>query len=298
MRLYLPDSEDANYVFYQARTVIKSIIDSPEFHNNVIGLLKATYLGPPIVIPTSFTEGEGIKNESEGGQETLGVTSLVLVAVGSAALIVFVGSVYYMRRDSHSEFSAMEAEGNATRAAGSSFQDDNTFPFIVSPRVPSPRATSPFSEMLPNAYQFNENMSILSGGMSIFSAGDEGLEAVLERSDEEAQSPANTDTDTSSIMVSDAGYTTDAGEDDDTDISLSFDVPKSLYTKATESPDRVLLGARRRRESPVTANASILDTSFASSMGSHDDELLVYTPSKSAPFDENSDDDDHMLQIV
>jgi hypothetical protein len=185
-----------------------------EFHNNVIGLLKATYLGPPIVIPTSFTEGEGIKNESEGGQETLGVTFLVLVAVGSAALIVFVGSVYYMRRDSHSEFSAVDVEGNATRAAGSSFQDDNTFPFIVSPRIPSPRPTSPFSEMLPNAYQFNENMSILSGGMSIFSGGDEGLEAVLERSDEEAQSPAHTDTDTdtSSIMVSDAGYTTDAGK--------------------------------------------------------------------------------------
>jgi hypothetical protein len=298
MQLYLPEEEDANYVFYQARTVIMSIIDNPEFHNNVIGLLKATYLGPPIVIPTSFTEGEGINNESESGQEPLGLTSLVLVAVGSAALIVFVGSVYYMRRDSRdsSSFSAMEAEGNATRAAGSSFQDDTTFPFIVSPREASPRATSPFSEMLPDAYQFNENMSILSGGMSILSAGVEGLEAVLERSDEEAQSPAHTDT--SSIMVSDAGYTTDAGEDDEQDISLSFDVPKSLYTKATESPDRVLLGARRRKESPVTANASILDTSFASDSEANDDEMLVWTPSKAAVFDEDDDDDHDMLQIV
>jgi hypothetical protein len=49
----------------------------------------------------------------------------------------------------------------------------------------------------------------------------------------------------------------------------------------------------RRRESPVTASASILDTSFASGDGTHDDEMLVWTPSKAAIFDEND-----MLRIV
>jgi hypothetical protein len=293
MRLFMPESENANYVFYQARTAIKSILDNPSFHDNVVGLTKSTYLGPAIVIPTSFTDGgnsiEG--NEPEDG-ETLGMTSLILVAVGSAALIVFVGSIFYMRRDSRS--SEAGVDGNATQAAGSSIHD-YTFPF-ASPRAMS---TSPFSEMLPNAYQFNENMSILSGGMSILSGNVEGLEAVLEQSDEEAQSPRTalspTHTDTSSILVSESGYTTDAADEEDLDASLSFDVPRSLYTKTPESPDRILLGARRRRESHVTANASILDTSVASDGEMHDEPMLVWTPSKSAGFseyDDNDDDDD------
>jgi hypothetical protein len=292
MRLYMPESENANYVFYQARTAIKSILDNPRFHDNVIGLIKSTYLGPAIVIPTSFTDGDSIKGNQPKDGETLGVTSLVLVAVGSAALIVFVGSVYYMRRDSRSS-GAGGADGNATQAAGSSIHD-YTFPF-VSPR---PMSTSPFSEMLPNAYQFNENMSILSGGMSILSGNVEGLEAVLEQSDEEAQSPRTVQspahTDTSSILVSESGYTTDAADDydEDLDVSLSFDVPRSLYTKTPESPDRVLMGARRRRESHVTANASILDTSTASDGETHDEPMLVWTPSKSAVFSEDLEDDD------
>lgn len=297
MHLYMPASENANYVFYQARTAIKSIIDNPNFRNNVVGLLKSTYLGPPIVIPSSFNDGDSIKgNQSGEGSETLGVTSLVLVAVGSAALILFVGSVYYMRRDSGT--SEAGVDGNATQAAGSSV-NDYSFPF-VSPRAMS---TSPFSEMVPNAYQFNENMSILSGGMSILSGGGvEGLEAVIEQSDEEAQSPRTIQspahTDTSSILVSESGYTTDAGEEEELDNSLSFDVPRSLYTKTAESPDRVLLGARRRRENHVTANASILDTSIASDGETHDEPMLVWTPSKSAAFSEDEDYDEDLLNLV
>jgi hypothetical protein len=305
MRLYMPESEDPNYVFYQARTAIKSILDNPSFHDNVVGLLKSTYLGPAIVIPSSFTGGDSIKgNQPKGG--TLGVTSLVLVAVGSAALIVFVGSVYYMRRDSSS--SDRGIDGNATQAAGSSV-NDYSFPFVS----PQARSNSPFSEMVPNAYQFNENLSILSGGMSIHSGGMsilsghvEGLEAVLEQSDEEAQSPRTAPspahTDTSSILVSEAGYTTDAASsEDDLDVSLSFDVPRSLYAKTTDSPDRLLMGARRRRESHVTANASLLDTSSESDGEMHDEPMLVWTPSKSAVFSEDDDDadyNDNLLNLV
>jgi hypothetical protein len=306
MRLYMPESENANYVFYQARTAIKSILDSPRFHDNVIGLLKSTYLGPAIVIPTSFNDGDSIKGNQPKDQGTLGVTSLVLVAVGSAALIVFVGSVYYMRRDNTTSEAGID--GNATQAAGSSV-NDYSFPF-VSPRARTP---SPFSAMVPNAYQFNENMSILSGGMSILSGNAEGLEAVLEQSDEEAQSaqsvrspreaPSPAHSYTSSILVSESGYTTEAAEDDDDlDTSLSFDVPRSLYAKTPESPDRLLMGARRRKESHVTANASILNTSTLSDGEMHDEAMLVWTPSKSAVFseDEESDDDytEDLLNLV
>ncbi len=83
------------------------------------------------------------------------------------------------------------------------------------------------------------------------------------------------------------------------DASLSFDIPRSLYTKTPESPDRSLLGARRRRESHVTANASILNTSTASDGEMHDEPMLVWTPSKSAAFSEDLEDDDNgLLNLV
>jgi hypothetical protein len=287
MRVFMPEGEDANYVFFQARTAIQSILNDPSFPSLVVGLVKAEYLGPPIVTPSSAFEEEEPEPFSDINPEdqNLGLTSLVLVTVGSAALIVFVGSVYYMRRDSGS---STTADGNATQAAGSSVNDHSYFP--------SPRPTSPFSEMLPMAYRYNENMSILSGGV-------EGLEMVMENSDGEIPSPQNTDA--SSILVSDSGYTTDAGEEEDeeADISLSFDVPRSLYTRVTESPR--LLGARRRRESIISANSSVLDRSLGSDDGddnndddNNDDTLLVWTPSKESALGEDPDEDDDELLIL
>lgn len=222
-----------------------------------------TYLGPAVVAPTPFI---GIR-EGDNPDESLGTTSFLLLAVGSAALIVFVGSVYYMRRDSPSS-----SDGAATQAAGSTVHDLQY--------DAGDRSASPFSEMLPTAYRYNENLSILSGS--------NGLEAVAEdnspRDIETPPSPARTEG-SSSIILSESGYTTEAADEDE---SLSFDVPRSLYTKVTESPE--LLGARKRKESLLLSHASILvdpnmssDSEIDDSMMAMEDDSLLWTPTPKSP---------------
>lgn len=228
--------------------------------------------------PTPFQGFAGGSSDTEN----LGTTSFVLVAIGSAALIVFVGSIYYMKREN-----SESSDGAATQAAGSSLYDHHYDP-------DAERPASPFSEMLPSAYRYNDNMSILSGHQQV------GLEAVIEQNpstDEESPSPGANTIESSSIMVSESGYTTEAAEDDS--VSLSFGMPTSLYRTVAESPE--LLGARKRRESVVTKNASILvDPNMSDdSMGDvmSDDvinESLLWTPTKS-PGELSADDNDHTL---
>lgn len=179
------------------------MIEDPEFVNEVgKGLMKINLLDNDIPADSISPEG-AVPNQ---GFSTF---SFVIVAIGGAALIAFVGSVYYWRRGG-------ETDGGATGAAGSSLYTD-TF-------TSGGHTESPFSEMVPAAYGFNGNMSVLTGPC--------GMSPVLE-DDSSSQSPLEMD---------------------------SFDMPAAYFDTKPESPDTDTLGARKRAGGALTAGLHISDS--------------------------------------
>ena len=69
-----------------------------------------------------------------------------------------------------------------------------------------------------------------------------------------------------SIVVSESGYTTEGVED-----SISFDMPKSLYLRAPDSP--LLLGAKKRLDNSVTQNANVANDSLSEISSSEDESV-------------------------
>jgi hypothetical protein len=211
---------DAKNLIYP---LIRSILNSTDFSRKVgSDLVASRYVGD---------SGNGNPVASQGNNNNptqeqlnaggLGVTSIVMVAIGSAALIVFVGAIYYWRRSHESDSS--DFGGNAANCNdGSSTLLSNIPPDMHN------RPTSPFTEMIPDSYGFNSNMSLISGP---------GMSAIAE--DEEAQSDQNSD-----IIMSDSGFSTDAQT---TDGSL-LELGQSNYTRQFESPS--ILGAR---SNPMTS---------------------------------------------
>jgi hypothetical protein len=254
MNVYLDDTTNKDKEIDQARAQIQETIEDPSFGEDIWGFVSADYMAdgsdpvPPIVDPDE-------RSTNNAKDEKIGTGPLTVVLVGSASFVVFVATVYVWRRkskkDSSEGGSVTEGGGAATQAAGSTLfilQDD-------SPREEGPG--SPFSEMLPSAYRFNENMSILSGSHN-------ELDVVFERSDESSVG------DRSDMMVSDCGYTTE-GDD-----SVSLGVTRSLYKKdgyvSDSSQSPLVLGARRRPISPggtlLGKNAGLDDSDAV------DDDLL------------------------
>jgi hypothetical protein len=212
----------------KAKALIQEIMENPNFGKDIWGFVDANYLSPSNDSPPIIDSGNRVAtNESAD----LGTGAIVLAAIGSVAFIFFVTSVYYWRRTSPRERgeNGSVMEGAATQAAGSTL-------FMIESGSPCEGRISPFSEMLPSAYRFNENMSILSGSQN------DHLDIVLERSEESSIGER------SELLVSDCGYTTE-GED-----SMIIDASNTLYAKnrssglAEGSP--LILGACRRPHSP------------------------------------------------
>jgi hypothetical protein len=250
MSLFLSNASSVAQASYLGRSAISNAMGNDDFASQIgLGLVKATYLGPALVEPEPATTEDPNGNVTSGNSadpQELGPASIAFVAIASAGIVVLIGSVYYWRR--HRVAASSRAvdyqDGAATLAAGSSLNDTHSMVADM------PR--SPFSEMLPSAYRFNENMSIMSGGQDSGS-GSSGLSVVIESPNGEAgmspPSPA-----TESIVVSESGYTTEAGGEDEESSFGCLDVHKSLYsTLPPESPN--LLGAKKRLENQITANA-------------------------------------------
>lgn len=231
MRFFLSSSGNGQDAIEFILPVIESIIHDEDFLEEVgSGLVNAEFLGA--APNTNAIESGGAQPAGSSSEGNFGLTSVVLLTIGSAALIVFVGSVYYWRRT----FGRAPVSSAATQAAGSTLNGSA----LNDTTNTSFRPTSPFSEMLPDAYRFNENMSILSG------QGPGGMSAIAE--DEEMTVHSQT---SSAIMMSEAGFSTEAGAETDTSL-LSLDVPKSLYSRHPESPN--LLGARKRNPTQAVGN--------------------------------------------
>ena len=196
--MYVVQQTDFDLTKYYTLTAVRESLGLVD--GQVTGLVKATYLGPDIVNPAAFTP-DGIEADDTVQEPDNLSTSLVLFAVGGCAFAASVGLVYYLRRQSYS------SSGAATQAAGSDQQ--------TSLRSGQDHPLSPFSEMLPSAYRFDQD-----GQMS----------AILELDDESA-------TPRSAIAISESGFTID--EEGSSAIS-------SLGDTASVTQNSVL-GARKRQ---------------------------------------------------
>lgn len=201
LTVYISEQADFELAKYYTLTAIREALGLLD--GQVEGLSKATYLGPDIVNPSAFGISEIGPSDIAPAPSNLN-TSLVLFAVGGCAFAASVGLIYYLR--SHGKYSS---SGAATQAAGSDQQTGH---------IDSHRPLSPFSEMLPSAYRFDQD-----GNMS----------AILELDDESA-------TQRSGLVVSDSGFTTE----EEGSIAISMDGTASL--NRMDSP---VLGARKRRVS-------------------------------------------------
>ena len=203
LTVYIEENADFELAKYYTLTAIRealSLVDA-----QVTGLVKATYLGPDIVNPAAFNpnSAETEKNIEESDDLS---TSLVLFAVGGCAFVASVGLIYYLRRQGNGQ------SGAATAAAGSDQQTglsrEHSHPL------------SPFSEMLPSAYRFDQD-----GQMS----------AILELDDESA-------TQRSGIAISESGFTTDEEGSSCAISSMGDTDPAGSVNRSS------VLGARKRDE--------------------------------------------------
>jgi hypothetical protein len=219
VRFFLSDPGRIDEARTLADSKIKAIVATQEFLFEVgTGLIKITLLDDNL--PLNNVDA-GIQNTVDGEAGT-GTLTFVVMAIGSAALIAFVGSVYYWKRDG-------EVDGAATQAAGSSmvYNENDQVDQNRS------RSSSPFSEMLPSAYRFNDNMSILTsqGGLSPLVEDEASLSRL------------------SPCLFGDVD---DEHPDDEHDTSSrSFDMPRTIFAKEPDSPE--ILGARKRAGGAMTA---------------------------------------------
>ena len=204
LTIYISQDADFELAKYYTLTAIREALALTD--GQVSGLVKAAYLGPEIVNPSAIGAAEIDTAGISPGPSDVN-TSLVLFAVGGCAFAASVGLIYYLRR--HGSASS----GAATQAAGSDQQTG---------REDGDRPLSPFSEMLPSAYRFDQD-----GNMS----------AILELDDESA-------TQRSGIVVSDSGFTTEEDCSIAQSIAISMDGTASL--NRIDSP---VLGARKRHVS-------------------------------------------------
>lgn len=223
MRLFLSDLTTGTIAIDLARRQIRDLMDDSSALLTIDGLVDVDYLGPELSETPPLT-GPPANDEIGGGTTNIGSVSIAMLTIGSAAVVVLVGSLVYLRRNRNGE----------NRNGHPPVEDDTMLGGTTCPPA------SPFTEMLPNAYRYTEEMTILSVNPPSIQGSGSGLSAVAELSSAEEQSTfEEASTAQGSIVISESGYTTEGVED-----SVSFDMPQSLYLRAPDSP--LLLGAKKR----------------------------------------------------
>jgi hypothetical protein len=226
-----------------ARTLIAELLDERAIIDQVgNGLLRIAYVGPKApgpVLVVGTSDGTPASMVAPGEDSPTNSVSIAATAASAAAFALIVGSIYYLRRKVRSH--SPSSDSDYTHGPGISTMDD------LNTQGEKERCTSPFSEMLPTAYRFSGNMSVMSG--DIDNSSGSGLSAVLENPSGEQSSQG-----CESMHMSESGYTTEAAESD----GLSFlDIPKALHTRRSDSP--LLLGAKKREENVITAKAASVE---------------------------------------
>lgn len=314
MRVFLSNKDSSQQATALVLKHIQESYDDPTFVDRVnSGIVDITYFdngsngeesapAPPI---QDEDEADGGNDEAARESDSRsGLSSILAVAIGSAALVVFVGSVYfYRRRRSNNEDedgvhgSAASRLANVTvNDAATQGQDDKTDPENLN------RPASPYSEMVSSSYRFDrlQENSILSGS---------NMSPVYEMEGNE------TDNDTvaggNSIMISEGGYTTDAGGTEEGD-STMFDnttVEGSKYSSSQSQATPNVLGARPfpgtvgNFDHMEEVSDSDLDTSgemspvkmYVGNMLTNNNKLLVLPSGEDLVDDDNEDTDDSLL---
>lgn len=236
LTLLLAEEMLTEVAVYVGLTHVREILESVEFASTVGGgLVKVTYTGPEPQVPfwEQFNGGNGL----DGSGSSLSGAGIAAVAAGGMSLVAFAAFLFAWRRrndKSNGTESLAPYPGGASHMAGSSMLggltevDEESGP------------TSPFSEMLPKAYRYSENLSVASSER-------EGLSAVHEVSE-------YSDSSQQSILVSLSGFSEEAAGDT-SDGSSSLDMPNSLYFKqvrADDDEEDILLGAKRKLDTHLS----------------------------------------------
>lgn len=288
MRLFLSETESVDDATAVLLNNIQTAYVDESFVTRVnSGLLKITYLGDG----QSDSSNNPITGNQPGAADngdlgTLGAPlSLLFVAVGSAAMIVFVGSIYLWRRGRRNE----DDEGVVTQMAGTTAMDGTTG-----------RPRSPYSEMVASSFAgLGESVSILSNG---------NMSPVYEQEHEDSS------INTASVNPSECGYATTTtggtiggGQSSSDSISqqskFSTNTPKFLGARPLPDAVEMALGDVSDSDlsgedlSPVKMFTTRKTSTLLLPSGAEEDEenradeSLLFSPSSSEPeLNSNLDD--------
>lgn len=161
MTFFLADAEKEELAKYMTLLSIKDAIESQEMIDEVEnGLVKVTYKGPQLIEP--------YVPDDIGADSAMNTASIAVLAAGAVTVLGFLAIMFAWRKRYSKEASDLVIhEGDATLAAGSTIINHAGLQSDIDEENGS---ASPFTEMLPTAYRYGENMSILSGrGLSAVS---------------------------------------------------------------------------------------------------------------------------------
>lgn len=219
MRLFLSDSESVDEATSVALQNIQTAFQTDGFVESVgSGLMKIDFLlndSDPDAVPAEGDAGQDVTKDADAASQGMGTAlrSLLYVAGGSAAMIVFVGSVLVWRR----RRGGQKQDGMITQFAGSSFTTCGGGPNATLDSIPRP--ASPLSQMISTgSYKLGDNSSFDNG---IDNGIDYGTTSILNNNNNN-MSPVY-EIEDESVMVSESGYTTEAGRTDGGDSTSGTD---------------------------------------------------------------------------
>jgi hypothetical protein len=308
MRTFLSNKDSAANATALVLDYISKSYTNPSFIQKVgSGLLKINFLvlddsdeganAPPINDGENPNEG----NESKSGESGLTLSAVLMVAIGSAAVVALVGSIYFWRRGRENSDEEGIHGSSATRLASLTINDTETFEHDEK-EAGNNNPPSPYSEMVSNSYRLERlaEMSILSSS---------NMSPVYEL--EGPETDTDTVTGAASVMISEGGYTTDAAGTDTEADSTNFDSTTAGGSKYSSSQSTAhVLGARPLPGTVGHADIeevsdSDLDTSgemspvkmyVGTSLMNNANKLLVL-PTGRDPMDEENDDHDESLLL-
>ena len=188
MTLFLADKQLDVIAEYVALSNLKEIVEQSTIVESIKeGLVKITYMGPAPVAPYGLLDAVDDSSSSMNG------AAVAVMTAGAGAVLLLLAAMFAWRRKGTKESMDLAIYEEAISQAGQSSL--HGLP-TESDEEHGPSPSSPFSEMLPSAYRYSENMSILSG---------QGLSAVTEVTESDG---------TQSINISLSGFSEDNGGDE------------------------------------------------------------------------------------